>query len=250
MGLSGGVTTPVASVTEPQSRTASPRAWGFSQVLQAILMFGVWCGGMFLAAGSVRWLRGWIFTIAMLSMYAVVGVYVHLRDPGLLNARVQWSHRDTQPFDRWFIRLFAPVYMSQPIVAGLDAVRFHWSSMPFATVYLGLALLACGMAFIAWAMAVNPFAERTVRLQSERGQTTVTNGPYRIVRHPMYLGALMMFAATGLVLGSWWSIVIGLTLALLFVWRTAMEDRFLRRQLPGYQQFAATTRYRLLPGIW
>jgi protein-S-isoprenylcysteine O-methyltransferase Ste14 len=140
--------------------------------------------------------------------------------------------------------------MSQPVVAGLDAVRFRWSSMPFATVYLGLALLACGMALIAWAMAVNPFAERSVRIQSERGQTTVTTGPYRIVRHPMYLGALMMFPATGLVFGSWWTVVIGIILALLFVWRTGMEDRFLFRELPGYPQFAATTRYRLLPGIW
>ena len=241
---------PVASATEPRSKTASLKGWTPFRFLQLVLMLAVWFGGMFLAAGTVRWLRGWIFTIAMLSIYAVVAVYVHLRNPGLLDARAQWSHRDTQPFDRLFIRLFAPLYMAQPIVAGLDAVRFRWSSMPFATVYLGLALLACGMAFIAWAMAVNPFAERTVRIQSERGQTTVTTGPYRIVRHPMYLGGIVMFPAGGLIFGSWWTFVIGLMLAVLFVWRTAMEDRFLRRELPGYEQFAAVTHYRLLPGVW
>ena len=241
---------PIASATQPQSTTASPKTWTFSRILQAILMLAVWFGGMFLAAGTIRWLRGWIFTIAMLSIYAAVAVYVHLRNPGLLNARAQWSRSDTQPFDRVFLGLLFPLYMAQPIVAGLDAVRFRWSSMPFATVYLGLALLACGMALIAWAMAVNPFAESCVRIQSERGQTTVATGPYRIVRHPMYLGAIVMFPAAGLVFGSWWTFVIGLMLALLFVWRTAMEDRFLRRELPGYQQFAAATRYRLLPGIW
>lgn len=241
---------PVASATEPRSKTASPKNWTIWKILQTILILAVWLGGMFLAAGTVRWLRGWIFTIALLMMYAVMGLYIHRKNPGVLNARAQWSHRDTEPFDRLFIRLFAPLYMSQPIVAGLDAVRFRWSSMPFATVYLGLALLACGGALIAWAMSVNPFAERTVRIQSERGQTTVTTGPYRIVRHPMYLGALMMFFSTGLVFGSWWTVLIGLILALLFVWRTAQEDRFLLRELPGYEQFAATTRYRLLPGVW
>ena len=241
---------PVASATESPSTTASPNAWTSLKILQSILMGTVWFGGMFLAAGTVRWLRGWIFTLAMLAIYAVVGFYVHLRNPGLLNARAAWSHGDTQPFDRRFFRLFAPLYMSQPIVAGLDAVRFHWSSMPFVTVYLGLALLASGMALISWAMSVNPYAERTVRIQSDRGQTTVTTGPYHLVRHPMYVGAIVMFPAAGLVFGSWWTVVIGLILVLLFVWRTAMEDRFLLRELPGYRQFSATTRYRLFPGIW
>jgi protein-S-isoprenylcysteine O-methyltransferase Ste14 len=241
---------PVAAAAEPQSKPASHKAWTLLKILQSILMGIVWFGGMFLAAGTIRWLRGWIFTLAMLSIYAVVGFYIHLRNPGVLNARAAWSHSNTQPFDRWFLRLFAPVYMSQPIVAGLDAVRFRWSSMPFATVYLGLALLACGMAFIAWAMSVNPYAERTVRIQSDRGQTTVTTGPYRIVRHPMYVGAILMFPATGLIFGSWWTVVIGLVLALLFVWRTAMEDSFLLRELPGYDAYSANTSYRLLPGIW
>ncbi len=242
---------PVASATEPQTNTSRPRTWTLTKLLQTLVMLSVWIGGGLWAAGTVGWLRGWIFTIAMLSMYPIMGLYIHRKNPGLLGARTaHWSHRDTQPFDRLFMRVFAPLYIAQPVVGGLDAVRFHWSSMPFATVYLGLALLACGDAFIAWAMAVNPFAERNVRLQSERGQTTVTTGPYRIALHPMYLGALLMFASTGLVFGSWWTLGIGLVLAVLFVWRTAMEDRFLRRELPGYEEFTRVTRYRLVPGVW
>jgi len=89
-----------------------------------------------------------------------------------------------------------------------------------------------------------------VRIQKERNQTAVTTGPYRYVRHPMYVGAIVMFPATGLALGSWWAVAIGGVLSLLFVWRTAMEDRVLLRELPGYQEFAAATRYRLVPGVW
>ena len=241
---------PVTSAAEPQTKTAPPPVWTPIKLLQSLVMLSVWIGSGLWAAGTVRWLRGWIFNVAMLSGYAIMGLYVHRKNPGVLSARADWIHSDTQPFDKLFFRLFAPLYMAQPVVGGLDAVRFRWTSMPFFTVSLGLALLACADAFIAWAMGVNSFAERTVRIQTERQHAIVTSGPYHIVRHPMYLGALLMLPATGLVLGSWWTVLIGLVLALLFVWRTAMEDRFLMRELPGYREFAAHTRYRLIPGVW
>ena len=241
---------PVVSAIEPQTEAAPPRTWTLPKYLQTLVMLSIWIGSGLWAAGTVRWLRGWIFTVAMLSMYASMALYVHRKNPGLLSARAAWIHRDTQPFDQLFLMMLFPLYLVQPAVGGLDAVRYRWTSMPFFTVYLGLALLASGDAFIAWAMAVNPFAESTVRIQTEKQQVTVTEGPYRIVRHPMYLGALAMFASTGLVFGSWATLAIGVVLALLFVWRTAREDRFLMGELPGYREFALRTRYRLIPGVW
>jgi len=241
---------PVISATEPQTGAAPRPSWTPAKILQMLVMISVWIGIGLWAAGTVRWLRGWIFNGAMLSGYAVMGLYLHRKNPAVLSARAAWTHRDTQPFDKLFFWLFAPLYMAQPVIGGLDAVRYRWTSMPFFTVYLGLALLACGDAFIAWAMAVNRFAERTVRIQTERQHAIVTSGPYGIVRHPMYLGALLMFPAMGLIFGSWWTLLIGFIVSLLFVWRTAMEDSFLMRELPGYEEFAAATRYRLVPRVW
>jgi protein-S-isoprenylcysteine O-methyltransferase Ste14 len=135
-------------------------------------------------------------------------------------------------------------------VAGLDAERFRWSSMPFAYVYLGTVLYAVSLIPPVWAMAVNPYLETGLRLQQDRGQFAITSGPYRFVRHPMYVGVILNQFATPLVLGSMWAYAPSLAIAVLFIVRTALEDRTLRNELPGYKEFAEHTRYRLLPGAW
>jgi protein-S-isoprenylcysteine O-methyltransferase Ste14 len=226
------------------------KLWTFGRILQIILFLAIWIGGTFVSAGTVWWLRGWIFTIGALVLYTGGTIWVMRKNPALLPARAQWHFREMRPFDRVFIGLLFPLYLAQPILAGLDAVRYRWTSMPFWTVYAGMFLLACGMGIVTWAMLVNPFAEAVVRIQQDRKQTTVTTGPYEYVRHPMYFGAIAMFLATGLVFGSWWAMVIGLAMSLLFVWRTAMEDGILMHDLPGYREFATRTPYRLIPGLW
>jgi protein-S-isoprenylcysteine O-methyltransferase Ste14 len=180
----------------------------------------------------------------------IAGLLVHLRNPALLEARANWRRRDTKPFDKVFLSLFLPLTFLQPAVAGLDAVRYGWSSMPFATLYAGLILFAMAMTLITWAMMANPHAETTVRIQTDREHKVVTSGPYRIVRHPMYVGAILMYPAAALMFGSTWALAVSALIAILFVWRTVLEDRTLRRELPGYEEFAARTRYRLIPRLW
>jgi protein-S-isoprenylcysteine O-methyltransferase Ste14 len=167
-----------------------------------------------------------------------------------MEARAKWRRKDTKRFDKVFLAAFIPLGFILPLVAGFDAVRFRWSSMPFGFVYTGAILFALAMAVIAWTMAVNRYAEATVRIQEDRGHTVVTSGPYRIVRHPMYVGAVLMYVATPLVLGSVWALAVTGLLVALLIWRTAMEDQTLRRELSGYGDYAARTRYRLLPGLW
>jgi protein-S-isoprenylcysteine O-methyltransferase Ste14 len=231
-------------------QTPKPKGRGVRRMIQSIATMVLWMVAVFASAGRVDWIRGWVCTTVYVISMTIAGLLVHLRNPALLEARANWRRRDTKPFDKVFLSLFLPLTFLQPAVAGLDAVRYGWSSMPFATLYAGLILFAMAMTLITWAMMVNPHAETTVRIQTDREHKVVTSGPYRIVRHPMYVGAILMYPAAALMFGSTWALAVSALIAILFVWRTVLEDRTLRRELPGYEEFAARTRYRLIPRLW
>ncbi|SRR5208283_5617930 len=239
---------PAATPVEPD--VAKPKAGTVKRTAQIFVTTALWIAIAFVAAGRLDWIRGWICVAAYVLTMSAVGVLVHRANPGLMKVRSSPHWKDTKTFDKVILLLFLPLSFAQPAIAGLDAVRFHWSSMPFQTVYWGFALLELSMVIIAWAMIVNRYAEPTVRIQKDRDHTPVTSGPYRIVRHPMYAGIILMYGATALMFGSNWALVVSGVLAILFVVRTAMEDRTLRRGLPGYEDFAHQTRYRLIPGVW
>jgi len=231
------------SVPKPKSRPAK-------RLLQTALFYLWWIGSLFLAAGRLDWIRGWISVgLAVIAM-TIVGAVVHHYNAPLMEARAKWPRKDTKPFDKVFLAIFMPIVFIHPMVAGLDAVRYHWSSMPFVFVYIGAILFTLAMVLIAWVMVVNPFAETSVRIQTDRGHTVVTSGPYRLVRHPMYLGAILMYTATSLVWGSVWALVLAALIAGLMIWRTTREDRTLLQELAGYEEYSSRTRYRLLPGLW
>jgi protein-S-isoprenylcysteine O-methyltransferase Ste14 len=209
-----------------------------------------WIFALFGAAGRWNWTRGWIFVALYLGGMTALGLIVRRAQPDLLAARSNWRRKDTKPFDKVFLAIFLPLTMLQPAIAGLDAERFHWSTLPGWALYVGIVLFLPSMVLMAWAMAVNRHAETTVRIQTDRGHAVVTSGPYRFVRHPMYDGAILLYVASALVLGSLWALVLAGIIAAALVVRTALEDRTLRRELPGYEDFASRTRYRLVPGLW
>lgn len=235
----------------PEEKIASqPRRSKVSRYLQLIASLGLVFAALFGGAGTWNWLRGWIYLAAYLILMAGASVVVRRTNPDLFEARANWRRRDTKRFDKFFLAVFLPLTYAMPAIASLDNMRFGWWPIPFVAVYPGLLLLALSIALITWVMAVNRFAESTVRIQTDRGHTVVTTGPYRFVRHPMYVGACLMFLATPLILGSMWAMAFSLVLAILFIARTALEDRTLRRELAGYEAYAARTRYRLVPGVW
>ena len=204
---------------------------------------------LFASAGRLDWMRGWIYLGAQFGCVLAAGVFVLVTNPELLNERGK-KHANTKSFDKVFAAIYVLLLIALPLVAGLDAVRFGWSSMSAEALYVGLLLFLLGEAPILWSMGVNPYLETTVRIQTDRGHRVVSSGPYRLVRHPMYVGLILQNLAVPLVLGSGWACVPAGLIVLLFTTRAELEDRALRQELAGYEQYAQTTRYLLVPGVW
>jgi protein-S-isoprenylcysteine O-methyltransferase Ste14 len=117
-------------------------------------------------------------------------------------------------------------------------------------VYPGIGLLISSAILITWALVKNPHAESSVRIQNDRDHIVIASGPYRLVRHPMYVGLVQLHLSMALILGSIWNLVSAGLITILLLWRTAREDQTLRRELPGYEAYTTVTRYRVMPGIW
>lgn len=232
-----------------ERRPGRPSRSGIAHLLALYLgLLAIGLGG-FLGAGRWDWPAGWLWMAAEAAFAVALGLVLLLVSPDLLDARGK-RPEGLRPFDRAFAAGFALLEPTLPAVAGLDAVRFGPSSMPGFLQWPGVALLVASGALVIWPLAVNRYAETFVRVQADRGQTVVTAGPYRFVRHPMYLGLILQFASWALVLGSWWGLAQALALAALIVARTALEDRMLRTELAGYLEYSARTRYRLVPFVW
>jgi protein-S-isoprenylcysteine O-methyltransferase Ste14 len=136
------------------------------------------------------------------------------------------------------------------IVAGLDH-RFGWSPVfPLWLIVLGIFLIALGYAFSVWAFVENRFFSSVVRIQTDRGHVVCDSGPYRIVRHPGYAGNILPLLGIVLALSSLWTLIPAAVALVIAVIRTALEDRTLQDELPGYKEYARRVRYRLFPGIY
>jgi protein-S-isoprenylcysteine O-methyltransferase Ste14 len=234
----------------PETKAASGFLIRIRTAAQGLLPILLWVSILFASAGRLDWKRGWAATAVYVLTMMAIGALMRRVNPGLMSIRAKPKFKQTQSFDRVFYRIFLPLTYLQVAMAGLDAVRFRWLPLPLWCALPGVLLFVSAMGLIGWVMAMNRFAEATVRIQSERNHAVVSSGPYRIVRHPMYVGMILMYPATALMFGSGWAMAVAALILVLIVWRTALEDRFLRSQLPGYQEYAAHTRYRLIPGIW
>ncbi len=227
-------------------RLPSQSARLIGRLLALLTLLG---GLLFLCAGRLDWLQAWLFVLAYGAFLLTYGLWVLRRDPGQLAERSR-AGRNVKGWDRIIIAVYTALLIALLVVAGLDAGRFRWAPAPLLLQGLGwLGLLLAG-GLIMWVASVNTFLSRLVRIQGERGHRVITVGPYRWVRHPMYAGIIILALGVPLVLGSTWGLVPGALIGVLFVLRTALEDRTLQSELPGYREYAGRVRYRLLPGIW
>ena len=197
-------------------------------------------------AGRPTWGWGWAYLAATL---CVVAVNARVMPPELVAERGR-SKAGARAWDRALTRIGAVPYLALPAVAGLDE-RWRLSpEMPAAAHLAGLAAFLLGQGLFTWAVASNRFFSTAVRIQADRGHTVQTGGPYAFVRHPGYAGAGAATLASPLALGSWWALVPAAATAAILVARTALEDRMLRAELPGYEAYARRVRWRLVPGVW
>ncbi|MDB6098611.1 MAG: Protein-S-isoprenylcysteine O-methyltransferase Ste14 [Gammaproteobacteria bacterium] len=219
-------------------------------ILQTLLYIAGMGALLFIAAGTWHWPAAWVFLAAMAVLGLGSGVWLAKTDPALLAERMRPMMQDEQPLaDKKFILVFGAAGLIWFAAIGLDK-RFEASDVPTALQALGLAMLVASTGYIMWVMRENSFAAPVVKVQAERGHRVIDTGPYAHVRHPMYSGTVLFFVGMPLLLGSWWGVVLAPLFVVLFAIRAGIEERALLAGLPGYADYAARVRYRLVPGIW
>ena len=219
-------------------------------ILQTFVWFGVMGAVLFLSAGTLRWPGAWVFLVVMVGLSLTMGVALARRDPGLMNERLRPPIQKNQTAaDKVLLTILLLAMFGWQALMGFD-FRFGWSPVPVWGQVIGGLILLLGIWICYLVMQENSFAAPVVKIQDERGQRVITTGPYSYVRHPMYAGAILFFAGTALVLGSWWGLASVLVFVALLAIRTFIEEGTLRTGLRGYDDYAAHVRYRLIPRVW
>ena len=221
------------------------RKRAFQVVAQYVVIYVL----LFLVAGTVQWPQAWFLLGAQLGILIFNFVYLMPRNPEVIAERSEIK-AGTKGWDKLLASLSTLIGLVSLVLYGLDW-RFRWSlPLPLAWNLAGLALVVLGHLLFTWAMVSNKYFATVVRIQSERNHSVATAGPYRYVRHPGYVGFNLFTMATPLALGTLWGLIPAGMVAALLVLRTALEDRTLQEELPGYREYTLQVRYRLLPGVW
>jgi protein-S-isoprenylcysteine O-methyltransferase Ste14 len=210
------------------------------QVIMAVVLF--------VSAGSFRFWQGWIYWILFSLCVSAITLYFLKYDPHLIEGRLAAGPRAEQETSQKVIQAIAALlFLAVLIVPGLDH-RLHWSPVPTATVVVGDVLLVLSLTMVFFVFRENSYAASTIKV--EAGQHVISTGPYRLVRHPMYSAALLLFLATPLALGSGWGLIVAIPLIGILIARLIDEERYLSTHLPGYDAYRQQVCHRLLPLIW
>ncbi len=203
---------------------------------------------LFLISGNWNWLGAWItFAFALVSIILVHLIVVRA-NPDLYNERGA-KHSDTKKWDTVLLPLYGLCGYLVLIIPSIDE-RLHWSDLPSYFVGAGIVFMIFSCMITTTAMRSNAFFSATVRIQPERGQTVVDQGPYRIIRHPGYLGGILFYIGCGFLLDSVWTFIPIALIMLILSIRTNLEDNTLQQELPGYKEYTQKVRFRLFPRIW
>ena len=219
-------------------------------VFQTFVWFGIMGALLFVSAGTLQWTGAWVYMVVMVGLSLTMGVALARRDPGLMNERLRPPIQKNQTAaDKILLSILLLGIFGWLALMGFD-VRFAWSPVSIGVQVIGALILLVGTWICYLTMLENSFAAPVVKIQDERGQKVNTTGPYSYVRHPMYAGAILYFAGTALLLGSWLGLVLVSVFIVLLAIRTFIEEKTLRTGLRGYDDYAANVRYRLIPMVW
>ena len=223
-----------------------------SKLISAFFYMLVFPAILLLFGGDWRWTEGWVYSILFYVMCSANLLYLHFKDPALLKERFGSPvQKEQKPWDKVVLLLFFLEFLIWFAIMPLDARRFHWSPVfPLWIEVAGALLLILGMALVFEALRENTFAAPVVKMQKERGQKVISTGMYGVVRHPMYLGAVLLFISTPLLLGSVYGLVIGLLLIVTIAARSVGEEAMLKRELEGYSDYMKKVKWRIIPFVF
>ena len=205
---------------------------------------------LFISSGKIYILRFWIFIIVNFIYLIFATILLYKINPELINQRGSIKP-DTKLWDQFLMRAHNIVLIFiLPIVVGLDVGRFQWSYLNYYYLVLGYLLYIISNILVNWAMIVNPHFEATVRIQKDREHKVISSGPYKLIRHPGYLGGIVWAIGVPMILGSIYGFIPSLVGIIIFIIRTGLEDKTLLSELEGYAEYYKKVKCRLIPGIW
>jgi len=227
----------------------APKSKLIKIIAQILILMSILGALLFLPAGRWDWPQAWVLIIFLAGyflLYVFIGIF---QDPEQTRERSHMA-ANVKRWDKILMRIYTALLPIVFIIAGLDWGRFEWSSVPIFIQILAWIGLALAGALILWTVHTNTYLSRYARIQEDRHQQVISTGPYSIVRHPMYFGIIVLFFCLGPALGSFYALIPGLLIDVLFILRTAKEDQMLLVELSGYKAYTKRVRYRLIPGLW
>jgi protein-S-isoprenylcysteine O-methyltransferase Ste14 len=203
---------------------------------------------LFIPAGTFNYWQAWVFIVVFMTSVSVIGVYLSLKDPALLERRKNIGPAAEQsPAQKIIISIGILADLGLLVFCALD-YRYGWSSVPPFVSLIGDVLVALGLFLDLLVFKENSYGASNIKV--EEGQSVISTGPYAIVRHPMYAGVLIMVIGVPLALCSWWGLAIIALVVPVLAWRIIDEEKLLKKDLPGYVEYVLKVRYRLVPYIW
>lgn len=233
---------------------ADVKSLSVARVVVPVLFAIAWPALVLLLAWDAAWVEGWLFAVWFVGLYATVTVWMYVKDPALLAERRRRAPKEASAAerrDRGLVLLLFVAFTAWFVLIPLDARRFGWTPgwTPGVKALGGILLLASAF-FLFRAFHDNTFLSGVTRVQSDRKQRVVSTGVYAVVRHPMYLGMVLMAVGGPLLLGSRVGLLPAAIVAAVLIVRIRREERLLEEELEGYADYRRRVRYRLIPLVW